>query len=148
MHSWYNFKWLLFTDGWNLFLPTKVEDLVILHIYCSSRYERGFKTVIAKTIITGNHLSPYLIEHRKSSWISWGGFIAVLSTAIFWTELSCWRKFYINKAKRCGQFDGRVLQQTNSILMGTHCAALPPICFYMLIKQTSFNGFSRIKIEN
>ena len=45
-------------------------------------------------------------------------------------------------------FGGRVFQQTIGNAMGTNCDRYSPICFYMLIRQTSFKDFSRIKIEN
>jgi hypothetical protein len=45
-------------------------------------------------------------------------------------------------------FGGRVFQQTIGNAMGTNCDRYSPICFYMLMRQTSFKDFSRIKIEN
>jgi len=41
-------------------------------------------------------------------------------------------------------FGGWMYQQT----MGTNCALLLAVFFYILMKQTTFKGFSRIKIEN
>ena len=46
------------------------------------------------------------------------------------------------------QFGGRLFQQTICIPMGTNHARYFTICFYMHMRQTSFKGFSRIKIEN
>ena len=41
---------------------------------------------------------------------------------------------------------GEGFQQTIGIPMGTNCA--PPIYFYMHIRQISFKGFSRNKLDN
>ena len=46
-------------------------------------------------------------------------------------------------------FGGRVFQQTTGIPMDMNCTPLlADICFYTLMRQTCFKGFSRIKIEN
>jgi hypothetical protein len=42
----------------------------------------------------------------------------------------------------CVMFGGRVFQWVRIVIRYS------PICFYMIMRQTSFNGLSRIKIEN
>jgi glucose uptake protein GlcU len=45
-------------------------------------------------------------------------------------------------------FGGRMYQQTMGISIGTNCTPLLAVLFYILMKQTTFKGFSIIKIEN
>ena len=45
-------------------------------------------------------------------------------------------------------YDGRMYQQTMGISIGTNCTPLLAVLFYILMKQTTFKGFSIIKIEN